>query len=118
MARDAVVDLLDAVANGGIGLGERKERTFTELSDDPSQRDLYSNLHLGFIFRFSRTRRNNCSFVMFRHLLIRTIDVRLVEAGLGDVSSAVKLPRKQRFEFDLRQAAGTRECLRWGRTRE
>src|SRR6516164_2528518 len=48
MARDAVVDLLDAVANGGIGLGERKERTFTELSDDPSQRDLYSNLHLGF----------------------------------------------------------------------
>jgi len=44
VARDAVVDPLDAVANGGIELGKREERTFTELGDNPSQRDLYSNL--------------------------------------------------------------------------
>src|SRR5689334_3788921 len=55
MARDAVVDLLDAVANGGVGLGEREERSFAELCDDPSQCDLYSNLNFGFIFRLIRT---------------------------------------------------------------
>src|SRR5262249_62020962 len=33
MARHAVVYLLDAFANGGIGLGELKELTFTQLCD-------------------------------------------------------------------------------------
>src|SRR5262245_66668702 len=84
MARHALVDLLDALTNGGIELGERKELTFTELCDDPSLRDLYSYLNLGFVFRLIRTCRDNCGVIMLSHLPIRAIDVRLVKAGLGD----------------------------------
>src|SRR5262245_25049035 len=84
MARHAVVYLLDAFANGGIGLGERKELTFTQLCDDPSLRNLYPYLNLGFVARLVRTCRNNCGIVMLGHLSIRAIDVGLVEAGFGD----------------------------------
>src|SRR5215831_4099993 len=88
VARDAVVDLLDAVANGGIELGKREERSFTELGDNPSQRDLYSNLDLRLVFRLIRTCRDNCSVVMVRHFLIRAIDVWLVEAADRNVAPA------------------------------
>jgi|SRR5689334_23035537 hypothetical protein len=84
MARHAVVDLLNAVADSGIEFGEGEERALAELGDDPSGCDLYSNFYLGFILRFFGTCWDYCGVVMVRHLLIRSIDVRLVEAGFGD----------------------------------
>src|SRR5262245_48568053 len=84
MACHAVVDLLDAVADSGVEFGEGEERSLTELGDDPSRCDLYSNFYLGFILGFLGTRWDYCGGVMVRHLLIRPIDIRLVEAGFGD----------------------------------
>src|SRR6516225_9019558 len=84
VARHAVVDLLDAVTNAGIELYDREERALTELSDDPSGRDLYSNFYLRFILRFFGACWDYCCVVMVHHLLISTIDIRLVEAGFGD----------------------------------
>ena len=84
MARDAIVDLIDARADGGVELCEGEERTITELGDDPSGCNLDSGFHHCFIPRFFRTRRDNCGVVMVRHLLIRKIDVRLVDAGFAD----------------------------------
>jgi hypothetical protein len=108
VARDAVVDLLDAVANGGIELGEREERSFTELGDNPSQCDLYSNLYLSFVLRFFRTCWDNCGVVMVRHLLIRAIDVWLVEAGFGDARFKIVADDHRRHAAKVSEGAYVR----------
>jgi hypothetical protein len=108
MARYAVVDLIDAFADGGIELCERKERSLTELCDDPSSRDLYSGFYFSFVFGFSRTCREECGVVMVRHLLVRAIDIRLVEAGLGDAGFKIIAHEKRRNTAKVGE--GARVC--------
>src|SRR5215831_302674 len=122
MAGDAIVDLLDAVANGSIELGEREERAFPELSDDPSGCDLDSNFYLRFILRFFVTCWDYCGVVMVRHLLIRTIDVRLVEAGFDDARFQIVADDHRRHTTKVAEGARMRadpigERLRPGRFR-
>src|SRR5262249_42020113 len=71
VARHAVVDPIDALADGGVELREREERTITEFGDDPPGCDLDSNLYLRFVPSLSWSRRKNCGAVVPRHLRIR-----------------------------------------------
>src|SRR5262249_23616578 len=108
MARDAVVDLLDAVADGGIELGEREECALTELRDDPSGGDLHPDFHFGLIFGFIRTCWDNCGGVMLGHLLVCAIDVWLVEAGLGDARLEIVADDHRRHTAKVAEGASVR----------
>ena len=108
MARDAVIDLLDAVADSGVEFGEREERALTELRDDPSGCDLYSHLYLSFVSGLFGTGRDYCGVVVVRHLLIRTIDVRLVEAGFGDPRFKIVTDRHRRDTAKVAKGAFVR----------
>src|SRR5262249_36290848 len=76
----------------------------------------------GFILRFFGTRWDYCGVVMVRHLLIRTIDVRLVEAGFGDARFQIVADDHRRHAAKVSEGALVRadpigERLRPGRFR-
>src|SRR5262249_2061920 len=122
MACDAVIDLLDAITNGGIELNDRGERALKELRDDPSGRDLYSNFYLRFILGFFGACWDYCCVLMVRHLRISTIDIRLVEAGFGDTRFQIVADNNRRDTAKVAEGARVRadpigERLRPGRFR-
>src|SRR6266850_8386248 len=108
MARDAIVYLFDTVANGGIELCEREERALTELCDDPSGCDLHPGFHFCLIPGFFGAGWDYCGVVVVRHLLIRTIDVRLVEAGFGDARFQIVADDHRRHTAKVAEGARVR----------
>jgi Transposase, Mutator family len=58
-----------------------------------AQKPALDHQHSGFYFRLvarpARPRRQDCDFVMRRHLGVAAVDLRLIKAGLGDP----RLPR-------------------------
>jgi hypothetical protein len=84
MAGDAAIELVEELADGGVGLGQREEPPVPELGQDPSLDDLDADLDLGLVARLARSGRDHGGAVMGRHLGVGAVDVGLVEAGLGD----------------------------------
>ena len=52
-----------------------------EGSYDPALHDLNAYFHLGFVARLVRPGRHNGSSIMLRHLLVGTVQIRLIAAG-------------------------------------
>ena len=52
----AVVDGVDALANGGVQIGEREERAVAQRRQDPALGDLDTDLDFGFVVSACATR--------------------------------------------------------------
>src|SRR5262249_11047100 len=82
MARHPIVDLRNEPADGFVELGEREECAITEFGDDPPGGDLYPNLDFRLVPGFVWPCREDRRAVVSCHILVRTIDLRLVEDAL------------------------------------
>src|SRR6202051_3821296 len=80
MPRHAIVELRDQLPDGSVELGQREEAPIAQLRDDPTSRNLDSNLNFRFILRAAWTCWNHCGAVVMRHLGICAVHRRFVEA--------------------------------------
>src|SRR5450432_3889638 len=65
-----------------VELRQREEAPIAQLRDDPTSRNLDSNLNFRFILRAAWTCWNHCGAVVMRHLGICAVHRRLVETSL------------------------------------
>src|SRR5260221_835147 len=98
MPRRSGVELRDQFPDGSIELGQREEAPIAQLRDDPTSRNLDSNLDFRFILRAAWTCWNHCGAVVMRHLGICAVHRRLVETSLRNA-------RLQVVRNDLRRDA-------------
>src|SRR5215813_9365595 len=96
MARHPIVDLRNEPADGFVELGEREECAITEFGDDPPGGDLYPNLDFRLVPGFVWPCREDRRAVVSCHILVRTIDLRLVEARLDNPCLEIVAHRERR----------------------
>ena len=108
MARHAIVDLRHQLGDGRVQCREREELPVAQLGDDEAGRHLHRHLDLGLVAGPIRPRRHNGGVVMGRHLGVGSIDLRLVEAGLGDARAQIVGHHHRRDAADERKGARVR----------
>ena len=74
----AVVDGVDALANGGVQIGEREEGAVPQRREDPALGDLDTHLDFGFVGRRRDARGNHHRAVVAGELGVGAVDLRLV----------------------------------------
>jgi len=87
----AFVDGVDPLANGGVQIGEGKERAMPQDRQDPALRDLDTHLHFGFVGGGGHAGGNDHRTIMAGELSVGTVDLRLV--AVGDRDAALQIVR-------------------------
>ncbi|MNT36523.1 hypothetical protein D3C72_1726090 [compost metagenome] len=88
-----------------IQLSQREEDLVSKAGQDPTFHDLDGNLHLGFVFGFSRSCRDHRHLIVFRQLLVGRVELRIVATGFGD--RAFQVIRHQDFRYTAEELQHT-----------
>ena len=87
----AFVDGVDPLANGGVQIGEGKERAMPQDRQDPALRDLDTHLRFGFVGGCGHAGGNDHRTIMAGELSVGPVDLRLV--AVGDRDAALQIVR-------------------------
>ncbi|MER8543167.1 hypothetical protein NKH17_27825 [Mesorhizobium sp. M1334] len=83
-AHDVVVDAIERLGNGGIGLSQREESLVAQAPQNAGLGETHSILHFGFIPRLSWPCRKNADAIVGSHHAVAAVDLGIVETGATD----------------------------------